>query len=118
KHHPSQHFQMSRLVTLCSVFMLAWFYFLLFLSSPGISGVADATVRPFPGLKPGNYATFKPITGQDDHDQHNKFRSGSSGVNDCLPKGFHHTSAPSRYINYHTFGSTICSTTKQPSSHP
>ncbi|KAK1572638.1 hypothetical protein Q3G72_035571 [Acer saccharum] len=107
---------MSRLVTLCSVFMLTWFYFLLFLSSPGISTVAEAAARPFPGLKPGNYATFKPKTNHGDHDQHNKFRSGSD-VNSCMPKGFHHTSAPSRYINGHTFASTMCSTatTKQPS---
>lgn len=91
--------------------MLTCFCFILLLFSPGIVRVAVAT-RTISDLKPGNYATFKPKTS---HDQQHEFRSGS-GVNDCLPKGFHRTSAPSRYINYHTFGSTMCSTSKHASS--
>ncbi|ESQ44981.1 hypothetical protein EUTSA_v10011102mg, partial [Eutrema salsugineum] len=31
-------------------------------------------------------------------------------MNDCLPKGFRFSSAPSRYINNHALGSTLCST--------
>ncbi|KAG5578210.1 hypothetical protein H5410_058344 [Solanum commersonii] len=30
-------------------------------------------------------------------------------VRDCLPKGFRHASAPSRYVNYHILGSIGCS---------
>ncbi|KAF8101911.1 hypothetical protein N665_0201s0215 [Sinapis alba] len=37
------------------------------------------------------------------------FQGGS--MNDCLPKGFRFSSAPSRYINNHALGSTLCSTT-------
>ncbi|KAL5801773.1 hypothetical protein ACOSQ3_033405 [Xanthoceras sorbifolium] len=106
---------MSRVASL-SVSVLTWFYFfMLLISSPGIARVVvvDAA-RPISGLNSGNYATFKPKTSHD-HQQQHTFQSGS-GVNDCLPKGFHHSSAPSRYINYHTFGSTMCSTTKHPSS--
>ncbi|CAH9138211.1 unnamed protein product [Cuscuta epithymum] len=30
-------------------------------------------------------------------------------IKDCLPKGFKHASAPSRYVNYHILGSFRCS---------
>ncbi|CAN4119269.1 unnamed protein product [Withania somnifera] len=30
-------------------------------------------------------------------------------VRNCLPKGFRHASAPSRYVNYHILGSIGCS---------
>lgn len=30
-------------------------------------------------------------------------------VRNCLPKGFKHASAPSRYVNYHILGSIGCS---------
>nr|GMD69477.1 hypothetical protein BC332_29198 [Ipomoea batatas]GMD73574.1 hypothetical protein BC332_29198 [Ipomoea batatas]GME01150.1 hypothetical protein BC332_29198 [Ipomoea batatas] len=30
-------------------------------------------------------------------------------IKNCLPKGFRHASAPSRYVNYHIFGSLDCS---------
>ncbi|CAA7050750.1 unnamed protein product [Microthlaspi erraticum] len=36
---------------------------------------------------------------------------GGGAMNDCLPKGFRFNSAPSRYINNHASGSTLCSTT-------
>ncbi|KAJ4720742.1 Maintenance of mitochondrial morphology protein like [Melia azedarach] len=92
-------------------FMMTFFYVFLLLSSPaitmstGTSGlVVAAAARP---LKSANYATFKPKTSQE------RDKIGSrSGVEDCLPKGIHRNSAPSRYINYHTFGSPMCSTTK------
>ncbi|KAJ4720735.1 Maintenance of mitochondrial morphology protein like [Melia azedarach] len=92
-------------------FMMSSFYVFLLLSSPaitmsgGTSGhVVAAAARP---LKSANYATFEPKTSHEG----DKFGS-RSGVEDCLPKGIHGNSAPSRYINYHTFGSTMCSTPK------
>ncbi|CAA0832591.1 Unknown protein [Striga hermonthica] len=33
-------------------------------------------------------------------------------INDCMPKGFPHSSAPSRYVNYHKLGSSKCSSGK------
>uniref|UniRef100_A0A7N1A748 Uncharacterized protein n=1 Tax=Kalanchoe fedtschenkoi TaxID=63787 RepID=A0A7N1A748_KALFE len=33
------------------------------------------------------------------------------GVESCLPKGMRHSSAPSRYGNAQTLGSTLCSPT-------
>ncbi|RAL46069.1 hypothetical protein DM860_006223 [Cuscuta australis] len=30
-------------------------------------------------------------------------------IRDCLPKGFRHASAPSRYVNYRIFGALNCS---------
>ncbi|GMY09264.1 hypothetical protein FCV25MIE_04503 [Fagus crenata] len=59
---------------------------------------------------PPSYVTLKPKT------SHGGFRKRS--VNSCLPKGFHHSSAPSRYVNYHTFGSTMCSSGKRIKARP
>ncbi|KAK7404776.1 hypothetical protein VNO78_05734 [Psophocarpus tetragonolobus] len=30
-------------------------------------------------------------------------------VKNCLPKGYRHNSAPSRFVNYDTLGSSVCS---------
>ncbi|OIT07960.1 hypothetical protein A4A49_09674 [Nicotiana attenuata] len=56
----------------------------------------------------GEYMILKPeLIG------HNKrpFFHGKE-IKDCLPKGFRHASAPSRYVNYHIFGSLGCSQVK------
>ncbi|XAR72130.1 hypothetical protein NMG60_11018658 [Bertholletia excelsa] len=37
---------------------------------------------------------------------------GRGQVNSCLPKGLRYNSAPSRYINYHPTGSSLCSSAK------
>ncbi|KAK7341885.1 hypothetical protein VNO80_24826 [Phaseolus coccineus] len=37
----------------------------------------------------------------------NVFRGGQ--VKNCLPKGYRHNSAPSRFVNYDTLGSSGCS---------
>lgn len=34
-------------------------------------------------------------------------------VNDCMPKGFRHASAPRRYVNYHSFRTMGCTPSKQ-----
>ncbi|KAF4348784.1 hypothetical protein F8388_002521 [Cannabis sativa] len=56
---------------------------------------------------PANYVSFEP---------NKEVNSGGQGgfgrrpeVESCLPKGFRQTSAPSRYVNYDTLGSTLCS---------
>ncbi|PIN11058.1 hypothetical protein CDL12_16338 [Handroanthus impetiginosus] len=43
---------------------------------------------------------------------------GGTGVEDCLPKGRRHSSAPSRYINYQPLGSTICSSIDHQAKKP
>lgn len=97
-------FKMSSKI--CTSFFTAFFYFLLLISSPAITTKMNGTcyglaaARP---LKSQNYATLKPETS---HERH-KFRGRA--VDNCMPKGvFHRNSAPSKYINYHTFGSTLC----------
>uniref|UniRef100_A0A7N0RCV1 Secreted protein n=1 Tax=Kalanchoe fedtschenkoi TaxID=63787 RepID=A0A7N0RCV1_KALFE len=39
-------------------------------------------------------------------------------VRGCLPKGFRHASAPSRFANYHTFGWTGCRATNRSPKKP
>ncbi|QCD88145.1 hypothetical protein DEO72_LG3g2687 [Vigna unguiculata] len=39
--------------------------------------------------------------------KHSVFREGQ--VKNCLPKGYRHNSAPSRFVNYNTLGSSGCS---------
>ncbi|KAG2729813.1 hypothetical protein I3843_01G261700 [Carya illinoinensis] len=70
------------------------------IGSNSMSWVA-AAMRPLDS-KPPNYVTLKPER------VHGEFRKPD--VNSCLPKGFRRSSAPSRYVNYHTLGSsTACS---------
>ncbi|KAJ6428925.1 hypothetical protein OIU84_020549 [Salix udensis] len=82
---------------------------LLLLSPPpmlvgtgSMAGVAAAT-RP---LESPSYETLEPRTNHGQQEFHDR------EVQNCLPKGFHPTSAPSRYINYHTLGSTMCAPSK------
>ncbi|XVE99271.1 hypothetical protein REPUB_Repub03eG0183900 [Reevesia pubescens] len=93
-------------------------YFFLLLSPPpsmiGTSSMAIVTeaTRPLLVSKSQGLVTFKPETGM----KHGF--PGQDVVKNCMPKGFHRTSAPSRYINDHTFGSTMCSTTSDISTKP
>lgn len=64
-------------------------------------------MRPM-GSKSENYTAFET---KKNHEDQGGFRLGQ-GVENCLPKGFRRTSAPSRYTNYQTLGSTLCSTKK------
>ncbi|KAJ0546033.1 hypothetical protein HanIR_Chr08g0356391 [Helianthus annuus] len=59
-----------------------------------------AAVRPLEE-KGEEYVLYKPKTSA---------TSQGQGVDGCLPKGIHHNSGPSRYINYQTLGG--CSTTE------
>ncbi|KAJ0103627.1 hypothetical protein Patl1_06049 [Pistacia atlantica] len=87
-----------------------FFFILLLLSPPGLTVLVGAIrpISPSPLTKSDqSYTTLEPKTS---HERH-KFRSEE--VNGCMPKGFHRPSAPSRYINYNTLGSTMCSTGKR-----
>ncbi|XVE75383.1 hypothetical protein DITRI_Ditri12bG0090000 [Diplodiscus trichospermus] len=101
-----------------TLFFMFLLYFFLLLSPPtsmvGRSSVAivAGAARPLVSKSPNHLVTFKPETGM----KHGF--GGKEDVKNCLPKGFHHTSAPSRYINDHTFGSTLCSTTSDISTTP
>ncbi|GLT66806.1 hypothetical protein SLA2020_391540 [Shorea laevis] len=92
-----------------STFFVALFYSLLLLAPPSRTShgamVAGAT-RPSLESKSSATVKFKPKTRDGSY-----HRLGHDGnVKNCLPKGFHYSSAPSRYINRHTFGSVACST--------
>ncbi|XVE68824.1 hypothetical protein DITRI_Ditri09bG0100800 [Diplodiscus trichospermus] len=96
-------------------FMFLLFFFLLLSPPPSMVGsnsmnITVGATRPLVS-KSQDSVTFKPET-----DTKNGFHS--QDVKNCLPKGFHHTSAPSRYINDHTFGSVMCSTTSDISTKP
>lgn len=89
-------------------FFIAIFIFFLILSppvtttkGPKITAMVVAESRLLAGLKPNDQMTmFKP--------EGRKSVFHSKAVDNCMPKGKRHSSAPSHYINYHTFGSTGC----------
>ncbi|EOY18746.1 hypothetical protein QQP08_005504 [Theobroma cacao] len=99
-----------------TLFFMFLLYFFLLLSPPPVMigmnsmAIVGGATRPLVSKSPG-LVTFKPETGT-------KHGFHSQDVKNCLPKGFHRTSAPSRYINDHTFGSTMCSTTSDISTRP
>lgn len=57
----------------------------------------------------GGYVTVKPR-----FDLRHEILNGKQ-LKNCMPKGFRHSSAPSRFVNYHILGSPACST--QPNHH-
>ncbi|KDP30473.1 hypothetical protein JCGZ_16152 [Jatropha curcas] len=94
------------------VLFIALFYSLLLLSPlPTIIGANSlvkvaVAARPLESKPSKNSVIFKPKS------SHRKKGFGGRDMENCMPKGFHRTSAPSRYINYNTLGSTICETSK------
>ncbi|KAK9282901.1 hypothetical protein L1049_011126 [Liquidambar formosana] len=101
-----------------SLLFMALFSLFLLLTPPAlttgpssISRVAAAT-RPLESRHEENYVNLNP---RSNHGQHG-FRSGD--VKSCLPKGLRHSSAPSRYGNYNTLGSTVCSSDGHGSATP
>ncbi|KAG8493300.1 hypothetical protein CXB51_010853 [Gossypium anomalum] len=99
-----------------TLFFMFLLYFSLLLSPPSrMIGPSSGTIvagamRPL-ASKAQDLVMFKPETST-------KHGFHKQDVKGCLPKGFHRTSAPSRYINDHTFGSTMCSTTSDVSTKP
>ncbi|XAR60000.1 hypothetical protein NMG60_11033220 [Bertholletia excelsa] len=69
--------------------------------------VTLATARvPVATKTSGDHASvIKPLK------DHQRQVFGETEVKSCMPKGFRHSSAPSRYANYHTMTSSACSTT-------
>lgn len=63
------------------------------------------TGRPEPSSSPEGYATMKPLVVD-----HKRQVFQGNEANGCMPKGVRRSSAPSRYVNYHTLGSLGCST--------
>ncbi|KAG5515568.1 hypothetical protein RHGRI_036571 [Rhododendron griersonianum] len=61
--------------------------------------------RHEPSSSAEEYVTMKPLIMD-----HKKQLFRGREVNGCMPKGFRHSSAPSRYVNYQTMGSLGCST--------
>ncbi|GMI83382.1 hypothetical protein HRI_002007500 [Hibiscus trionum] len=97
------------------LFLFLLYFFLLLsppsrLTGPSSGAIVAGAVRPLVS-KDQDLVTFDPKTGM-------KHGFHEQDVKGCLPKGFHRTSAPSRYINGHTFGSTLCSTTSDVSTKP
>ncbi|CAA2959232.1 Hypothetical predicted protein [Olea europaea subsp. europaea] len=94
-----------------SPFFKAMFIFFLILSppvvttkGPNITAMFAAASRLLAGSKPVDYTTtFKP-----ENTKGRKQVFPGKAVDNCMPKGKRHSSAPSHYINYHTFGSTGC----------
>ncbi|KAL2507057.1 uncharacterized protein Fot_31149 [Forsythia ovata] len=86
------------------------FIFLLLLLSPidetmarhhPILPSAPSTALPL-GSKASDFVTLKPLLSHKQRVFHKK------EVKNCKPKGSGHSSAPSRYVNYHTHGLSRC----------
>lgn len=101
-----------------TLFFTALFHLLLILSPPGtmlvpngfnrVSCMVCAATRPLDRKAGDAYVTFNP----GDKRYISKEGTQGHGYEDCLPKGFRRNSAPSRYINDQTFGSSLCSSSK------
>ncbi|KAL1817419.1 hypothetical protein DCAR_0521848 [Daucus carota subsp. sativus] len=102
-----------------ALFFTALLLLLLVLSPPvlvphglnRVSGVVCAATRPVGKKSRDAYVTFNP----GDKRYTGKEGTQGRGYENCMPKGFRRSSAPSRYINDHTFGSSLCSSSKDES---
>ncbi|CAI9091148.1 OLC1v1026094C1 [Oldenlandia corymbosa var. corymbosa] len=96
---------------------------LLLLFSPHFIPILLVMCRPIPATNDdGNLSTnttigFRPNKnrqvghgGQEGSQQSGDHGTNNNGLENCLPKGFRPKSAPSRYINFVPFTSTLCST--------
>lgn len=94
---------------------LVFFFFLV--SSPATSPNAVTAVAAARPVKNPEFAQehtameLKPSSGTGDFNQ-------SRSVENCLPKGLPHNSAPSRYINYQPLGSSLCSPGRNDTRQP
>lgn len=76
--------------------------------------VFAGSTRPLQVEPPPNYVTF--IVNAPNKINHQE--NGGGHVENCLPKGFHQSSGPSRYINYQPFGSKLRSSSQPPKNTP
>ncbi|KAB2595959.1 hypothetical protein D8674_031409 [Pyrus ussuriensis x Pyrus communis] len=98
--------------------MVMLYLFLILLAPPptiiqrSVEGRVVAAIRPLDSI-PSNPSSYVPPKVPYDikgHDAPNGL--GSHIVESCLPKGVRRSSAPSHYVNDHTFGSELCSSSK------
>lgn len=105
--HNQSYYSYKILNLMASLFPYFFIYFLfLLLSSPILSmgarcvppSAPSTIVTPLATPDAEDYETVKP--------QLNRKRLvfGGNEVKSCLPKGFRRSSAPSRFVNYHTSG--------------
>lgn len=108
---------------LSTLFFTALFHLLLILSPPvlvpngglnRVSCMVCVATRPLGGKDRDAYVTFNP------GDKRYTSTEGARGhgYENCLPKGFRRNSAPSRYTNDQTFGSSLCSSSKDEIKQP
>lgn len=92
-----------------TVFLLTCVVLLLF--SPHLGLVGKAMSRPMvPNAASYNTIGFDPKKNHEDDGSQKLQGDQPAGLENCMPKGFRPTSAPSRYINYEPLGTTLCST--------
>lgn len=88
---------------------LVYVYLVLLSCLNSVTGIRElsstsARIEPLSSNIGGTYVMMKP---QKSHNKGPIFHGKE--VRNCLPKGFRHASAPSRYVNYHILGSIGCS---------
>ncbi|OVA06980.1 hypothetical protein BVC80_1731g59 [Macleaya cordata] len=79
-------------------------------SSPRVVEATRPLVTKFP-----EYVILNPA--RSNHHHHKKHGYRGREVESCMPKGFRRSSAPSRYGNFHTLGSTACGSSKRQHSY-
>ncbi|KAK9168698.1 hypothetical protein Syun_000838 [Stephania yunnanensis] len=101
---------------------------LLLLLSPiefSIAGFGSSSIKVAEGARPlpppsnnnaENTNTLNTRSSSSQEKQH--AFDDDRGFKTCLPKGFHHTSAPSRYSNYENLGSSMCASTTSEAGNP
>ncbi|KAJ4979062.1 hypothetical protein NE237_009842 [Protea cynaroides] len=94
-----------------SILLVFLFLILLVLSPPDddiikTSSLKVALATRLLAPKSQNYMNLQP---KPDHKKH-VFHGGE--IKNCMPKGIRHSSAPSRYVNNHILGSTLCDSDK------
>ncbi|GLT65807.1 hypothetical protein SLA2020_382160 [Shorea laevis] len=95
---------MSSTISYTFAFFCLLFFFSTMADARIIPSSAPSTiVRPLVS-DAKDFATIKPPRFRH---KHPVFQG--TEVKNCLPKGFRHSSAPSRFVNYHTLGSPECS---------
>ncbi|KAF3434005.1 hypothetical protein FNV43_RR25108 [Rhamnella rubrinervis] len=101
--------------TTVALLITSLLYVLLLLSSTAKVAVAARPLTESNSIPPPSYEWLKPKEALG-----SRRGFGSKGLESCLPKGFHRSSAPSRYVNYHTLGSSssLCDDSSKPMNKP
>lgn len=108
---------MSTTFTTTKILLMIWIIIFVLLSFTRTQKGAEAA-RTLRHHKMPGYVVFKPQLinrGNQQHSAATNVAHVRPEVESCMPKGFRHSSAPSQFVNYHTLGSIIC--TSSPISH-